>query len=67
MGVFQESFLAGDLATAEELLSVMEGMHRRRQVTMGERRLSTQYLDARQDLDTRKADRAAPPLLEPAE
>jgi hypothetical protein len=68
MDVFQESCIAGDLATAEELLAVMEGMHRRRQVAMGDRRLSTQYLDAaREDLDTRKADRAAPPVLEPVE
>lgn len=68
MDVFQESCIAGDLATAEELLAVMDGMHRRRQSAMGERRLSTQYLDAaREDLATRKAERATPSVLESAE
>jgi hypothetical protein len=69
MDVFRESCIAGDLATAEELLTVMEGMHQRRQDAMGDRRLSTQDLDAaREDLASRKAERAAGPVvLEPVD
>jgi hypothetical protein len=68
MDVFNESCIAGDLDTAEELLAVMQGMHRRREAAMGDRRLSTQDLDAaRDDLAIRRSDRSAPVELEPAE
>jgi hypothetical protein len=69
MAVFQESCIAGDLATAEELLEVMEGMHQRRQSAMGDRRLSTQDLEAAQlELKSRKTERiVAEPVPAPAE
>jgi hypothetical protein len=68
MDVFNESCIAGDLDTAEELLAVMEGMHRRREAAMGDRRLSTQDLDAaREDLANRRSDRSMPAELEPVD
>ncbi len=68
MDVFHESCIAGDLDTAEELLAVMEGMHRRREAALGDRRLSTQDLDAaRGDLAARKSHRSTPAELELAE
>jgi hypothetical protein len=68
MDVFHESCIAGDLDTAEDLLAVMEGMHRRREAALGDRRLSTQDLDAaRDDLALRKSDRSATAELEPVE
>ena len=68
MDVFNESCIAGDLDTAEELLAVMEGMHRRREAAMGDRRLSTQDLDAaRDDLAARRSGRSVPAEVELAE
>lgn len=60
MDVFQEACVAGDLATAEELLAVMEAMQERRQAAAGDRRMSQSDLEnARGELAIRKADRAA--------
>jgi hypothetical protein len=69
MDVFHEACIAGDLATAGELLVVMEAMHQRRQDAMGDRRLSMQDIDgAREELASRKTARpAVAPVLEPAE
>lgn len=69
MDVFQEACVAGDLVTAEELLAVLDAMHRRRQAAFGDRRLSSQDLDnAREELASRKAERAAPaPVAEAAD
>lgn len=56
--VFDEACIGGDLDTAEELLEVLEAMHRRRQAAVGERRLSTDELvRAREQLASRKAER----------
>jgi hypothetical protein len=64
MDVFQEACVAGDLATAEELLAVMQAMYERRQTAVGDRRLSQQDLEnARDGLAIRKADRAAPKAM----
>jgi hypothetical protein len=58
--VFQEACVSGDLATAEELLAVMEAMQQRRQAASGDRRLSQSDLEnARGELASRKADRTA--------
>ncbi|HLJ05411.1 MAG TPA: hypothetical protein VKT26_04030 [Acetobacteraceae bacterium] len=68
MDVFNESCIAGDLDTAEELLAVMLAMHRRREAAMGDRRLSTQDLDAaRDDLAARRSGRSVPAEVELAE
>jgi hypothetical protein len=58
--VFDEACISGDLATAEELLAVLEAMHTRRQALVGERRLSADdMVRAREQLAARKAERAA--------
>jgi|KBSSwiStaDraftv2_1062776.scaffolds.fasta_scaffold5712477_1 hypothetical protein len=58
--VFQEACMAGDLDTATELLAVMEAMQERRQVAMGDRRISNEeLLRATEDLASRLAERAA--------
>src|SRR5689334_17226020 len=55
--VFDEACIGGDLETAEELLEVLEAMHRRRQAAVGERRLSSDELTrAREQLSSRKAE-----------
>ena len=60
MAVFHEACLNGDIDTAEELLAVLEAMHRRRQVAAGDRRISDEDLvRAREDLATRVAERVA--------
>ncbi len=64
MDVFQEACVSGELVTAEELLAVMEAMQERRQIAVGDRRLSQQDLEnAREELAIRIADRAAPKVL----
>ena len=64
MDVFQEACVAGDLATAEELLTVMDAMQQRRQAAFGDRRLSQEDLDnAREELALRKSDRSASKTL----
>jgi hypothetical protein len=56
--VFEEACVGGDLETAEELLEVLEAMHRRRQAAVGERRISTDELArAREQVAARKAER----------
>ena len=58
--VFQEACVSGDLETAEELLSVLEAMHARRQALVGDRRISNvDLVRAREDLARRKSDREA--------
>lgn len=58
--VFQEACMTGDLETAEELLQVLEAMQARRQAIVGERRLSNEeVVRAREELASRREDRAA--------
>ncbi len=55
--VFQEACLSGDLDTAEELLSVLVNLHKRRSEKFGnERRISDHSIvKAREELTRRKA------------
>jgi len=56
--VFQEACLGGDLATAEQLLGVMQDMHDRRVAAGRDRRSGDAELQrARDELATRKAVR----------
>lgn len=60
MDVFHEACLSGDMSTAEELMAVLESMHRRRQVAAGDRRLTDEDLvRAREELASRKLERVA--------
>lgn len=59
--VFQEACIAGDLDAAETLLTLLERMQRQRQAASPERRLTSEVLDAaREELETRKAERLWP-------
>lgn len=57
--VFRLALQRGDMATAEELLGVLEGLHERARVTWrSERRNGAQQVErARRDFDARKAAR----------
>ncbi len=58
--VFSEACMSGDLETAEELLTVIEAMHERRQQLVGERRIGNEdVVRAREELASRKAEREA--------
>ena len=53
--LFQDACVAGDLATAEELLGVLENMQKRRQRTGQDRRASdSPFTAAREELARRK-------------
>lgn len=59
--VFREACIAGDLNTAETLLTLLEQMQRERQVAFPERRLDKGALVAAGDeLTSRKAERRTP-------
>ena len=60
LDVFNEALIGGDLDTAEELLTVLDAMHARRQAAIGDRRLSYEDVAAaRQELLSRRAEREA--------
>ena len=64
--IFQQAVMTGDLDTAEDLLTIMQNMHERRQAAAGERRVDDEAIvRARHDLDTRKALRGATPRKPP--
>jgi hypothetical protein len=64
--VFQQAMIAGDLDTAEDLLSIMENMHERRRSAAGEARINDEALvRARLELSVRKDARRAAPLAAP--
>jgi hypothetical protein len=53
--LFQDACVSGDLATAEELLTVLENAQRRRTPTEGERRIDdASFAKAREELARRK-------------
>jgi hypothetical protein len=64
--VFQQAMIAGDLDTAEDLLSIMENMHERRRAAAGEHRINDEALErARLELTVRKDARRSAPRTQP--
>ena len=60
LDVCHEACVSGDLETADELLSVLEQMHARRQTIVGDRRISDDdIVRMREDIASRKAEHAA--------
>jgi hypothetical protein len=60
LDVCHEACMSGDLQTADELVGVLERMHARREVVVGDRRISDEdVLRMRDDIASRKAEHAA--------